>query len=95
MFLPISGEILAAVNNYLRSDRERESFLDGLSQLIALGVKKMIESILGPLHLVIAIWAILTILKSRAGTGAKILWVLVVLLLPLIGLIIWYFAGPK
>ena len=55
----------------------------------------MIEGSLGVLHLIIAIWAILTIFKSSATTGAKILWTLLVLLLPLIGLIIWYFAGPK
>lgn len=55
----------------------------------------MLEQILGLLHLVVAIWAIITIVKSGATTGAKILWILLVLLLPLIGLIIWYFAGPK
>jgi hypothetical protein len=55
----------------------------------------MTESILGLLHLVIAVWAILTIFKSRASIGAKILWTLLVLFLPIIGLIIWYFAGPK
>lgn len=57
--------------------------------------KSMLEQILGLLHLVVAIWAIITIVKSGATTGAKILWILLVLLLPLIGLIIWYFAGPK
>ena len=55
----------------------------------------MFESALGLLHLVIAIWAILTIFQSSASNGEKILWTLLVLLLPLIGLIIWYFAGPK
>ena len=55
----------------------------------------MLEQGLGLLHLVIAIWAIITIINSSATTGAKILWTLLVLLLPLIGLIIWYFAGPK
>lgn len=53
------------------------------------------EFILGVLHLIIAIWAILNILKSGASTGAKILWILLVLILPIIGLIIWFFIGPK
>ncbi|MDB2439587.1 PLDc N-terminal domain-containing protein [Hellea sp.] len=55
----------------------------------------MFESILGILHLIVVIWAVLSILKSGASTGAKLLWSLLVLLLPLIGLIIWFFAGPK
>jgi len=55
----------------------------------------MLEGALGLIHLIIAIWAILSIVNSRAGLGAKILWILLVLLLPLIGLIIWFLAGPK
>lgn len=53
------------------------------------------ELILGVLHLIVAIWAILNILKSGASGGAKILWILLVLIFPLIGLIIWFLAGPK
>ena len=55
----------------------------------------MFEGILGLLHLVIAIWAILSILKSSASTLAKIIWALVVLIFPIIGLIIWFLAGPR
>lgn len=55
----------------------------------------MLESALGVIHLIIAIWAILSIFKSSASTGAKVLWTLLVLLLPLIGLIIWALTGPK
>lgn len=55
----------------------------------------MIEGILGLLHLVIAIWAIVNIINSRVSTLVKIGWTLLVLVFPLIGLIIWYFAGPK
>lgn len=55
----------------------------------------MLEGILGIIHLIVAIWAILSIMKSGATTGAKVLWVLLVLLLPVIGLIIWFVAGPK
>lgn len=53
------------------------------------------EFILGILHLIVAIWAILNILGSGASTGAKILWTLFVLIFPLIGLIVWFFVGPK
>jgi len=55
----------------------------------------MLEGILGILHLIIVIWAILSIIKSGASTVAKILWGLLVLVLPLVGLIIWFFVGPK
>ncbi|MGB5426702.1 MAG: PLDc N-terminal domain-containing protein [Gammaproteobacteria bacterium] len=34
------------------------------------------------------------ILQSSAKSIEKLVWSLVVFLLPLIGLIIWYFAGP-
>ena len=42
----------------------------------------MFTGILGLLHLIIAIWAILSILKSGASTAEKIVWALVVLLFP-------------
>ena len=55
----------------------------------------MFTGLLGLLHLIVAIWAILSIFKSGASTAEKIVWTLVVLLFPLIGLIIWFLAGPK
>ena len=41
------------------------------------------------------IWAILNILQSKASNGKKRVWILVVLLLPLLGLILWFFLGPR
>jgi succinate dehydrogenase/fumarate reductase cytochrome b subunit len=55
----------------------------------------MVSSLLGLLILVADIWAILNIVQSRESTGAKALWVVLVLVLPVLGLIIWYFMGPK
>jgi len=55
----------------------------------------MLEGIFGLIHLIVVIWAVLSIIKSGASTGSKILWSLLVLILPLIGLIIWFLAGPK
>jgi hypothetical protein len=50
---------------------------------------------IGGLILLIAdIYAIVIILQSSAKSIEKLIWFLVVILLPLIGLIIWYFAGP-
>jgi len=51
--------------------------------------------IFGILILLADIWAILNIFQSSASTGGKTLWILLVLLLPLLGVIIWYFAGPR
>ena len=44
---------------------------------------------------VLSVWAIARILNSSATTGKKALWIILILFLPLIGLIAWYFAGPK
>jgi hypothetical protein len=50
---------------------------------------------IGGLVILIAdIFAIVMILQSSAKGIEKLVWSLVVLLLPLIGLILWYFAGP-
>jgi len=35
------------------------------------------------------------ILQSSASNDKKLLWVIVVVLLPLLGLILWYFLGPR
>jgi hypothetical protein len=48
----------------------------------------------GLIILIADIYAIVMILQSSAKSIEKLIWFLAVLLLPLIGLIIWYFAGP-
>lgn len=50
---------------------------------------------IGSLIVLIAdIYAIVMILQSPAKSIEKLIWSLVVFFLPLIGLVIWYFAGP-
>ena len=49
----------------------------------------------GLLVLIGDVWAILNIAQSRAGNGAKAIWIVLVLVLPLLGLIIWFLAGPR
>ncbi|HMB69233.1 MAG TPA: PLDc N-terminal domain-containing protein [bacterium] len=44
---------------------------------------------------VLDIWALIKTWNSGATTGTKIAWTLVILLLPLLGLILWFFLGPK
>ena len=48
----------------------------------------------GLIILIANIYAVVMILQSSAKTVEKLIWALVVFFLPLIGLIIWYFAGP-
>ena len=43
----------------------------------------------GLIILVLDIWAIVHIVQSRRSAEYKLLWVVVILLLPLIGLILW------
>ncbi|WP_020161104.1 MULTISPECIES: PLDc N-terminal domain-containing protein [Methylobacter] len=50
---------------------------------------------LGFIILVLDIWAIIKVVQSGASTGMKVLWVVLILMLPVVGLIIWWFAGPK
>jgi len=54
----------------------------------------MSMKLLGLLQLAVAIYAIVMSIQSSAETGAKVLWVLLVLIVPLIGLIIWALMGP-
>ena len=54
-----------------------------------------IGGLLGLVILILDIWAIVRIVESSASTGSKVLWSVVILVLPLIGLIIWWLAGPK
>ena len=41
------------------------------------------------------IWAIINILQSSASNEKKLLWIIVVVLLPLLGFILWFFLGPR
>ena len=41
------------------------------------------------------IWAIVTILQSSASNEKKLIWIVAVVLLPVLGLILWYFLGPR
>ena len=55
----------------------------------------MLSGLIAILIFVADIWAILQVFQSEESNGSKVLWTALILLLPLIGLIIWYFAGPR
>ena len=52
-------------------------------------------SVWGLLVLVGDIWAIINIFQSSVSNEKKLLWIIVVVLLPLLGLILWFFLGPR
>ncbi len=54
-----------------------------------------ISGILGFLILALDIWAIVNILGAPAETGSKVLWILLILVLPVIGVAAWFFFGPR
>lgn len=50
---------------------------------------------IGALLILIAdVYAMVMIIQSSARAIEKLLWFLVVLILPVIGVIVWYVAGP-
>ncbi len=49
----------------------------------------------GLIILILDVYAIFKIVGSSASTGAKVGWTVLVLLLPLLGVIIWFLFGPK
>ncbi|MFK7869450.1 MAG: PLDc N-terminal domain-containing protein [Roseobacter sp.] len=54
-----------------------------------------IASVGGFILLVLNIWAIVSIVGSGAGTGGKVIWVLLVLIMPVVGFILWLLFGPR
>lgn len=53
------------------------------------------NSLVGLIILALDIWAIVHVLKSGTEVGIKVLWILLIALLPVLGLIIWALAGPR
>ena len=53
------------------------------------------NGLLGLLILVADVWAIITIFNSGASNEKKALWIVLVAVLPVLGLILWYFLGPR
>lgn len=51
--------------------------------------------ILGLLVLILDIVAIVSILQSALSVPMKVLWTLLVLFLPVIGMALWFLIGPR
>lgn len=51
--------------------------------------------ILGVLILVGDVWAIINIFQSSVSNEKKLIWIVAVVLLPVLGLVLWFFLGPR
>ncbi len=41
------------------------------------------------------IWAVVSVLGASVSPGRKAIWILLILILPLLGFVIWLLAGPR
>lgn len=54
-----------------------------------------VGGLFGLLVLIADVYAIVKTVQSSASTGTKVLWIVLILLLPILGLILWFLLGPK
>ncbi len=55
----------------------------------------MLYSLLGLLHLILWLIAAVELFKSGRPLGEKVIWLLIIFLLPLLGLVLYYLIGRK
>ena len=53
------------------------------------------HGIWGLLVLAADIWAIINVAQSAVSNEKKLIWIIAIILLPLLGVILWYFLGPR
>jgi hypothetical protein len=54
-----------------------------------------VGGLFGLLILIADVWAIIKTVQSSASTENKVLWVVVILVLPILGVILWFLLGPR
>jgi hypothetical protein len=60
---------------------------------VAMGFE--VTGLFGLIVLVVDIYAIVKTVQSSAETGSKVLWIVIILILPLLGAILWLLMGPR
>jgi len=53
------------------------------------------KGLLSLVILILDIVAIIDVIRSSMDTGKKVLWIILILVLPIIGLILYFFIGRK
>ena len=51
--------------------------------------------LIGLIIFALDVWAIASVINSNAERSSKIIWVIVIAILPVVGLIAWWLMGPK
>lgn len=51
--------------------------------------------IAGTIIFLLDLFAIISILGSNKSTLDKLIWIVLIILLPLVGFLIWFFIGPR
>jgi len=54
-----------------------------------------LTGLLGLIILILDIWAIIKTIDSGSTTGTKVLWIVLILILPVLGFILWLILGPR
>lgn len=54
-----------------------------------------IGGLIGLIILIADVYAIVKTVGSSASTGGKVFWIVLILILPVLGLLIWLVAGPR
>ncbi len=49
----------------------------------------------GLILLILNVWAIVKTVNSGASTGAKVFWVVLILIFPFLGFLLWLLFGPR
>ncbi|HRY23772.1 MAG: PLDc N-terminal domain-containing protein [Geminicoccaceae bacterium] len=54
-----------------------------------------VGGLIGLLVLIADVWAIVNVFSSGASVGSKVVWTVVILVLPVVGLLAWLLFGPR
>ncbi|PZO67466.1 MAG: hypothetical protein DI498_03850 [Paracoccus denitrificans] len=49
----------------------------------------------GVIIFVLDVWAIASVINTDRPMSTKIIWIVIIAVLPVVGLIAWWFVGPK
>jgi hypothetical protein len=54
-----------------------------------------VGGLFGLIILILNVWALVKVVQSGATTGVKVLWIVLIVILPVLGFILWLLFGPK
>lgn len=54
-----------------------------------------VTGLFGLIVLALDIWALINVVQSGASTGTKVVWALVIIILPILGFVAWLLFGPR